>query len=190
MTRPGARTHRRGPSRAGTIARMPSSSLAAAAARGALAGAAGTLAMDLVWYARHRRGGGEAPFAEWEITRSVPSWDEAPAPARMGRKIIEAVTGRPVPLERAAALSNVMHWGYGTSWAVGLGVLAARAGGTGRSWWHGPAFGSAVWASGYVVLPLAGVYEPIWRYDAATLGKDLSAHLVFGTVTDGVLRAV
>jgi hypothetical protein len=33
------------------------------------------------------------------------------------------------------------------------------------------------------VLPLLGVYEPIWKYDLETLGKDLSAHLVFGTAT-------
>ena len=40
-----------------------------------------------------------------------------------------------------------------------------------------------VWAGGYVVLPLLGVYQPIWKYDVGTLGKDLSAHLVFGTTT-------
>jgi hypothetical protein len=65
------------------------------------------------------------------------------------------------------------------------GVADARR----RPWWHGPALGAVVWASGYVTLPLAGVYEPIWRYDLATLGKDLSAHLVFGTATDAVVRA-
>ena len=33
------------------------------------------------------------------------------------------------------------------------------------------------------MLPLAKVYEPIWKYDAPTLGKDLSAHLVYGLAT-------
>jgi hypothetical protein len=33
------------------------------------------------------------------------------------------------------------------------------------------------------VLPLLGVYEPIWKYDLGTLEQDLSAHLVFGTAT-------
>jgi hypothetical protein len=32
--------------------------------------------------------------------------------------------------------------------------------------------------SGYVILPLAGLYKPIWEYDARTLADDLSAHLV------------
>jgi len=27
------------------------------------------------------------------------------------------------------------------------------------------------------------VYKPIWKYDARTLGKDLSAHLVYGATT-------
>jgi hypothetical protein len=45
-----------------------------------------------------------------------------------------------------------------------------------------------VWASDYVSLPLLGVYEPIWTYDVPVLWQDLSAHLVFGTATDGVLR--
>lgn len=49
--------------------------------------------------------------------------------------------------------------------------------------WFGLPFGAAVWAGGYLVLPELGVYEPIWKYDLETLRKDLSAHLVFGTVT-------
>jgi len=49
-------------------------------------------------------------------------------------------------------------------------------------------FGAAVWASGYVVLPLLGVYKPIWKYDFETLRKDLSAHLVFGTATAVAFR--
>jgi hypothetical protein len=145
--------------------------------------------MDGVWYARYRRDGGTDPFAAWEVTTGIDEWESAPAPARMGRVLIRGVTGRDVPVEQAAALNNVMHWGYGISWAAGYGLLAARARRR-RAWWHGPAFGAAVWASDYVSLPLAGVYEPIWRYDLPTLWQDLSAHLVFGTVADGALRAL
>ena len=47
----------------------------------------------------------------------------------------------------------------------------------------GVPFGAAVWSGGYVVLPLAGLYKPIWKYDAKTLADDLSAHLVYGTAT-------
>ena len=37
--------------------------------------------------------------------------------------------------------------------------------------------------AGYVVLPAAGLYKPIWEYDAKTLAKDLSAHLAYGAGT-------
>lgn len=153
--------------------------------RGAVAGSIGTLAMDLLWYARYRSDGGDGSFPDWDVTRDLGSWDEAPAPGRMGRKIVATVTGHDVPVERAAALSNVMHWAYGVSAAMGYGLLVR---GRGRPLWHGPAFGAAVCCSDYVTLPLAGVYEPIWKYDAGTLYKDLSAHVVFGTAADAALR--
>jgi hypothetical protein len=40
-----------------------------------------------------------------------------------------------------------------------------------------------VWGAGYVVLPAAKLYKPIWEYDRRTLTKDLSAHLVYGLTT-------
>ena len=159
--------------------------LSSTIARGLAAGVIGTLAMDLLWYSRYRRGGGEGAFANWEVTRDVEDWDQAPAPAQMGKKLLELVSRREVPVERAAALSYVMHWAYGTSWTAAYAALLPR-----RPWWTGPAFGALVWSSDYIVLPLAGVYEPIWRYDVATLAQDLSAHLVFGTAADGALRVL
>jgi uncharacterized membrane protein YagU involved in acid resistance len=55
---------------------------------------------------------------------------------------------------------------------------------------YGLPFGATVWASGYVVLPTAKLYEPIWKYDAKTLGNDLSAHLVYGLATAAAWRLV
>ena len=55
---------------------------------------------------------------------------------------------------------------------------------------YGLPFGAAVWAAGYVVLPAAGLYEPIWKYDRVTLAKDLSAHLVYGLATAAALQAL
>jgi len=155
--------------------------------RGALAGALGTLAMDAVWFARYRRGGGKSAFAEWEFGAPAESWDEAPAPARMGRLLARKLLGAELGPERIRLVNNVMHWGYGLVWATQYDLLRSRV----RSrLWHGPAFGATVWASDYVVLPLAGIYEPIWKYDPGTLWQDLSAHLVFGTATDAALRVL
>jgi hypothetical protein len=152
--------------------------------RGAAAGAIGTVAMDLVWYARYRNGGGESAFPAWEFSTDVGGWDSAPAPAQVGRKLVRGATGRDLPPESAGAVNNVMHWVYGTSWAAQYALLPRRP------WWSGPAFGATVWSSGYVILPLLDIYRPIWTYDVKTLWQDLSAHLVFGTVTDGALRAL
>jgi len=54
---------------------------------------------------------------------------------------------------------------------------------------YGPPFGALVWSGGYVVLPAAKLYEPIWKYDAKTLADDLSAHLVYGLATAAAWRA-
>ena len=35
----------------------------------------------------------------------------------------------------------------------------------------------------YTALPLAGLYKPIWKYDAKTLAWDLGAHLAYGAGT-------
>jgi uncharacterized membrane protein YagU involved in acid resistance len=54
----------------------------------------------------------------------------------------------------------------------------------------GIALGTVAWLSGYVILPLAKVYKPIWEYDAETLAKDLSGHLVYGTATSAAFSAL
>ena len=56
--------------------------------------------------------------------------------------------------------------------------------------WFGLPFGAGVWGSGYVVLPAAGLYQPIWEYDRRTLANDLSAHLVYGLTTAAVFRVL
>ena len=162
-------------------------SLLGTLARGAAASAIGTLALDLVWFRRFRAGGGEGSFAAWDVTKDVTSWEDAPAPGKMGRKVLEAATGTSVPVERAALVSNVMHWSYGTAWTAGYAVATRNRA---RPLLAGPAFGALVWSSDYVTLPIAGIYEPIWRYDAQTLWQDLSAHLVFGAAADLALRAL
>jgi len=149
--------------------------------RGLVAGAVGTAAMDVVWYMRYRRGGGKEKFLDWELSTDLTGWEKAPAPALIGKKIVEAFTGQQLPPERAAFMNNFMHWAYGIGWGTVYGLLA---GSLPRPFVAlGLPFGATVWATGYVVLPKAGVYKPIWEYDSKTLWKDLSAHLAYGTGT-------
>jgi hypothetical protein len=153
--------------------------------RGAVAGAVGTVAMDAFWYTRYRAGGGDDEPLTWEF--GGPSkWDSVSAPAQVGRRLYEGFTQRPLDERWARVTNNVMHWGYGVAWGSALGVLAGSL--ARRRLLEGPVFGASVWASSYVVLPLAGLYKPIWRYRVGELAPDLAAHLIYGTVTDLAVR--
>jgi hypothetical protein len=147
---------------------------------GAIAGAIGTVCMDAVRFVRQRRAGGVRNPLEWEFA-AVPTWQDAPDPGQVGRRLIEGFTQRKLPDGSAWLVSTFMHWSYGAGWGALYGVLA----GSMRKPHAicGTPFGALVWGSGYVVMPLTGLYEPIWKYDRKTLTEDLSAHLAYGTGT-------
>ena len=48
---------------------------------------------------------------------------------------------------------------------------------------YGVPFSAAVFAGDDMALPAAGLYKPIWQYDAKTLAWDLGAHLAYGAGT-------
>jgi hypothetical protein len=158
------------------------------AGAGALAGAGGTAAMDLLLYARYRRDGGKDSLWRWEFAENVMSWDEASAPGQLGRKALRQVTGDEPPEAWARPTTNMVHWATGIGWGVAYGALASTT--SRRPWVRALALGPVVWLSGYVVLPLAKVYEPIWEYDARTLAKDLSAHIMYGAAASAVFAAL
>src|SRR5690349_7079976 len=84
-----------------------------AIARGLVAGAAGTFAMDALLYVRYRRSDGKSGFLRWEFSFDVLGWDDAPAPAHVGKRLYEGLFQRDLPDHRAALVNDVMHWGYG-----------------------------------------------------------------------------
>ena len=149
--------------------------------RGAAASAPGTLAMDATLYRRYRHDGGNAAFPGWESSEGLVSWENAPAPALVAKRLLEAGLGHDLSPRYARLLNNATHWGFGLAAGAGYGLLLGSR--RKPKLWYGLPFGAAVWASGYVLLPVLGVYKPIWKYDLETLAKDLSAHLVFGTAT-------
>jgi hypothetical protein len=152
----------------------------AAVAGGVLAGAVGTVCLDAVQYLRYRRAGGtERPLA-WEFA-PVESWEKAPDPGQVARRVIEGFTQRKLPDRWAFPISTAMHWGYGLSAAAVYGILAGSLRKPRPR--YGLPFATAVWAAGYVILPEGGLYKPIWEYDAKTLAWDLSGHLAYGTGT-------
>jgi len=168
------------PDRRGRSSRTAMSPLGAVG-RGLVAGAAGTLAMDALWFARYRRAGGDSDFAEWEFSSGVCSWDQAPAPAQVGKRLVEGLFKRELPASRAALVNNITHWVYGMLGGTQYGIVAGSLDHPRVR--YGVPFGASVWAAGYAVLPAAKLYKPIWEYDKQALAKDLSAHLVYGVGT-------
>lgn len=144
---------------------------------GVLAGIAGTTAMDFVLYQRYRAEGGTAPFVDWEF-QMVDGFENAPAPAKVG-KILAQRLHVELPDDKAGLTNNVVHWSTGISWGVVAAILRPlpRVG----ALKSGLIVGVASWSTSYAVLPKLGIYKPITEYDAKTLWKDLSAHLVFGS---------
>lgn len=150
-------------------------------AKGVVAGAVGTLAMDLLWWSRHRRAGGQDSFTEWSFSsNSTSSFEEASAPGQVGRRAAGLV-GVDLPDEVAGTTTDVVHWltgaGYGTAHAL------LNDGRRRRPLVAGLLTGAGAFVNSYATLGAIGVYEPIWEYDAATLAQDLSAHLLFGAAT-------
>lgn len=144
----------------------------AALARGLLAGAAGTGAMT-AWQELAKRLKGDA-----DRDGDADRWEQAPAPAKVGKRFLEGLFRQRVGPEHIGVLTVVMHWTYGTAWGGVYGLVqeTLRA----RPLLHGVVFGSSVWAMSYVQLVPMGIYEPPWNYSAKELAEDLSYHLVYG----------
>ena len=161
------------------IRKQPLTPLGAVVA-GLAAGAVGTVCMDTLRYVRYRRAGGKDSPLRWEFA-PVDSWEKAPDPGQIGKRLIEGFTQRELSDRWAWPVSTVMHWGYGSGAGMVYGVLAGSLRRPPAV--YGVPFGAAVFASDYVTLPIAGLYQPIWKYNAKILWEDLSAHLAYGTGT-------
>lgn len=156
--------------------------------RGAAAGLLGTLAMDALWYARYRRGGGEDSFWDWERSAGTTAYDEAGAPAQVGRRIVEGYLQRPLPPASAAPMNTVVHLLTGVGWGVAHAVVTTSTPAPQAA--SGPLTGVAAWGASYALLAPAGIYEPIWTYSRDELWQDLSAHLLFGLGTGAAFGAL
>lgn len=141
--------------------------------------------MDLLWYRRYRAAGGDDDVTTWEFSTAATTYDaDAPAPARVGKRIADAV-GVELGDSSVATTNNLVHWATGIGWGKLAGIAAAVVPAPALA--VGVTTGLTAWGTSYAVLGAAGIYEPIRSYDRVTLWKDLSAHLVFGTVLGAAL---
>ena len=145
---------------------------------GAIGTAVMTAAQTLASKARGSGGDEEEGAETGASAEQRDPWEQAPAPAKVARKILEAVFACEVPPDKIGLLTNAVHWGYGTSWGALYGLLQrGRRVSPVRS---GLVFGTAVWAVSYVTLVPMGIYRPPWRYPPGELALDLSYHLAYG----------
>ena len=118
----------------------------------------------------------------------VKSWDEASAPGKVGQKAFRAITGEEPPDEWARPTTNFMHWATGVGWGIQSASSPRR-----RRTFPGSGPRHSVRPASLAaksVLPFLKVYRPIWDYHTGTLGQDLSAHMVFGSVTSAAFAAL
>jgi hypothetical protein len=152
----------------------------AAVVAGLLAGAAGTVCLDAVHYRKYRRAGGaDGPLA-WEFA-PVASWETAPDPGQVAKRVLEGFTQGKIPDRWAWLTSTVAHWAYGSAAGAAYAIVAGSR--PTPYPWYGLPLGAALFAGDYTALPAAGLYKPIWKYDTATLAWDLGAHLAYGAGT-------
>jgi len=130
------------------------------------------------WLADRDRQAGDGDSSDG-VAGGADPWDEAPAPAQVGRRLIEGLLRRPVLPSAITMLTRVMHWSYGTLWGAVYAV--ARESLRSRARLPGPVFGAGVWAASYAQLVPLGIYEPPWRYPLGSLADELGYHLTYGT---------
>jgi hypothetical protein len=79
-----------------------------------------------------------------------------------------------------ARFSDLVHWGYGTSWGIACAVLRElglpRAVAT-------PAHFAAVWGSALVMLPSLDVAPPVYLWEGEDVAIDVFHHLVYAAAT-------
>ena len=156
--------------------------------RGTLAGVAGTVAMDLLLYRRYKRGGGTDGLFDWEFSAGTENYEQAAAPAHVGKRIVEGYLQTELAPGTARSMNNAVHWSTGLGWGLAHGILAGSAARPRAS--YGLVTGTAAWAASYAALAPTGLYQPMWKYPRSVLANDLSAHLVFGFATGAVFRAL
>ena len=143
--------------------------LASSIGRGLVAGVVGTAAMTV------------SSTLEARIRHRAASSAPARATAKvLGIKEFEDDVA-------SARFNDLSHWGYGTSWGIVRGVLAA-AGLSPKA--ATAAHGAAVWGSAQLTLPALEVAPPIVFWPKKEIAIDLWHHAVYAAATGVAYRVL
>ncbi len=134
---------------------------AASVGKGLFAGVAGTVAMTV----------------SSTLEMKIRGRQGSSAPAEAASKVLGV---EPTGEAEQARFSNLVHWGYGTSWGVVRGLIGAAD-------LKGPKATAAhflvVWTTEQVMLPALGVAPPFWQWGAKEVAIDAFHHLVYASAT-------
>ncbi len=143
--------------------------LASSVGKGLFAGAVGTAAMTV------------SSTLEAKVRGREPS----SAPARATAKVLGI---KEFEDERAAARFNdLSHWGYGTSWGVLRGLLAAT-GMTPKA--ATAAHGAAIYGAAQVTLPALDIAPPAVFWSKREIAIDAFHHAVYAAATGAAYELI
>lgn len=129
--------------------------------RGLFAGAVGTAAMTV----------------SSTVEANLRDRGSSSAPADAAGKLLGVQPRDEAGRER---FSNVVHWGYGTSWGAAAGLFRAAGLAGPRA---AVALFLAVWGSEQVMLPALDVAPPLWESAPEEVGIDAFHHAVYVIAT-------
>lgn len=130
---------------------------ASAVGRGLLAGFVGTAAMTV----------------SSTVEMKLRGREGSSAPAEAAGKVLGV---QPTGDREKARFSNIVHWGYGTSWGAVRGLIGfGGLRGASAVLTHF----MAIWPAELVMLPSLGVAPPPWEWGATEVGIDAFHHLVY-----------
>ncbi|MBA2504622.1 MAG: hypothetical protein H0V29_01605 [Thermoleophilaceae bacterium] len=141
---------------------------AAAVGKGLFAGAAGTAAMTV----------------SSTLEAKLRDRGSSSAPADAAGKVLGVQPRDPAGQAR---FSNVVHWGYGTSWGAVRGLLSVAGLDGGRA---AAAHWAVVWGSAQVMLPALDVAPPPWKSPPEEIGIDAFHYAVYAVATGVAFAAL
>jgi hypothetical protein len=156
---------------------------------GAAAGLVGMAAMEAaqrgVALAGPQESGGEG--AEGEAV--ADPWQDAPSPAKVGRRIWEGVLHQPkLGPDKIGFATNVVHVGYGITLAA-VFALIEESREHPNPLLDGALFGLAAWALEEYLLPRVDVSPPAKSFSLTEHAEDLAVHLAYGLGAGATIAA-
>ena len=176
----------------GSSVRNGNASMIAGALAGAVAGLAGTWAMNQVqrlWTTAADghppdSAGGRHDAREWQQRSEHKNANEMVA-----QKIAARVAGRELTHDELRVAAPLVHYALGAAMGACYGIYAERT--RLHPLASGAAFGAAVWlAADELAMPMLGLSETAGARPLEMHGQSLAAHLAFGATTELARRAV